>query len=216
MTKAFVITIMDNERSVQVADRCIASGKKFGLTIDKWAATTPKDDPQAEMFRLNLPYRNFSEVYSRQDRAAAAFLSHHSLWKLALESKEDIIIFEHDAVLVAPIPNVSGYQGCVSFGAPSYGRFETPRYLGLNELTSKKYFPGAHAYQISWQAAEVVMKKAKIEACPTDLFFHKDRFRFLQEYYPFPVVAKDSFTTIQSKRGCLAKHEYDETLYDII
>ena len=37
----------------------------------------------------------------------------------------------------------------------------------------------------------------------------------LGEYYPWPVEARDSFTTIQKKEGCYAKHNYGET-YDII
>ena len=41
--KMYVITIMENERSVQVADRCIASGLKFGHYIEKHKAFTPKN-----------------------------------------------------------------------------------------------------------------------------------------------------------------------------
>jgi len=33
----------------------------------------------------------------------------------------------------------------------------------------------------------------------------------LQEYWPWPVEAHDSFTTIQNENGCLAKHNYGET-----
>ena len=41
--KMYVITIMENERSVQVADRCIASGLKFGHYIEKHKAFTPRN-----------------------------------------------------------------------------------------------------------------------------------------------------------------------------
>ena len=34
--KMYVITIMENERPVQVADRCIASGLKFGIVISRF------------------------------------------------------------------------------------------------------------------------------------------------------------------------------------
>ena len=40
---AFVITIQDNPKSQQVADRCVESGKKNGLNIQKFRAFTPKD-----------------------------------------------------------------------------------------------------------------------------------------------------------------------------
>lgn len=41
--KHYVITIEDNPKSVEAAERCIASGKKFGLEIEKFAATTPSN-----------------------------------------------------------------------------------------------------------------------------------------------------------------------------
>ena len=51
-------------------------------------------------------------------------------------------------------------------------------------------------------------------AGPTDIFIHSSKFT-LGEYYPWPVEARDSFTTIQRKEGCWAKHNYGET-YEII
>lgn len=58
-------------------------------------------------------------------------------------------------------------------------------------------------------------EKENIHAASTDVFLSINNFPTLQEYYPWPVEAKDSFTTIQRQAGCLAKHSYGET-YDII
>lgn len=209
--KAYVITLLENERSVMVADRCIRSGKKFGLQINKWTGVTPEDNPIQLMINNGINYQGFlNSPYSREERAMSAFLSHYSLWKEAVKTKEDILIFEHDAIVVSPIPNVNGYKGCISFGKPSYGKFNIPRFLGVQELQSKTYFPGAHAYLVSWQAAEVLIKKAKSNAAPTDVFLNKNSFPFLQEYYPWPVEVNESFSTIQKEQGCLAKHQYIE------
>jgi len=213
--KSFVITIMDNEKSVSSAKRCIKSGKKYGIDIEMWEATTPKDDPKSILIKKGINPQGFIESYSRLENCMAAFCSHHSLWEKCLQDKEDILIFEHDAVVKLEIPNVRGYKGCISFGAPSYGKFNTPRFIGVQELQSKPYFPGAHAYQVSWQAAEVLIKTAKSRAAPTDVFLNKNSFPFLQEYYPWPVVCADNFTTIQNERGCYAKHNFGET-YEIL
>ena len=43
--KSYVITIMDNPRSVKVAKRCIESGKKFGVEVEHHPGFTPKDNP---------------------------------------------------------------------------------------------------------------------------------------------------------------------------
>ena len=39
--KHFVITIIDNDKSHYAADKCVESGKKFGLEIDYYEAFTP-------------------------------------------------------------------------------------------------------------------------------------------------------------------------------
>ena len=48
-------------------------------------------------------------------------------------------------------------------------------------------------------------------ARPTDVFLNIESFPWLEEYYPWPVKADDSFTTIQNEFGCYAKHNYGET-----
>lgn len=80
---------------------------------------------------------------------------------------------------------------------------------------SKRYFPGAHAYRITPAGARALVEQARRHARPTDVFLHTDTFPFLQEFYPWPVEARDSFTTIQSEAGCLAKHSYGDT-YEIV
>jgi hypothetical protein len=47
------------------------------------------------------------------------------------------------------------------------------------------------------------------------VFLHKERFPWLEEYYPWPVQAKDTFTTIQNVEGCQAKHRFNNE-YKII
>ena len=59
------------------------------------------------------------------------------------------------------------------------------------------------------------MAQAQIYARPTDVFLNRDVMPWLQEYYPWPVECRDSFTTIQKTEGCLAKHNYNND-YKII
>ena len=213
--KSYVITIMDNERSVQVADRCIRSGAKFGIDIEKFVATIPSDDPEIQAKNLDIPIDGFKEIYSRFENCLSAFLSHYRLWKECMELNQTIMILEHDAVIVDQIPVFKSFDTVMNLGKPSYGKAQTPMYLGVNPLTSKRYFPGAHGYMITPRGAKMLIDKAKTHAAPTDVFLSINNFPTLQEYYPWPVEAKDSFTTIQRQAGCLAKHSYGET-YDII
>ena len=59
-------------------------------------------------------------------------------------------------------------------------------------------------------AAKVLCEVAKQHAGPTDLFLRNELFDFVEEYYPWPVVVRDNFTTIQKEEGCVAKHGYNE------
>lgn len=209
--KNYVITIVSNHRSVHVAERTIRSGVKYGMDIKYFEAITPQNtDLDAMMKDEGISFDGFKEKYSRLNNCVAAFLSHYSLWKRAVETNEIITIFEHDAVLVDKIPDVP-FQQCISFGKPSYGRFNIPTQLGVGPLVSKPYFPGAHAYRVSPKGAEQLIYQAKKAAKPTDVFLNIHTFTGLQEYYPWPVEARDNFTTIQKQEGCLAKHSYNET-----
>lgn len=209
--KAFVITIMDHEGSIQVANRCIATGKKSGVDIDKWQATTPKDMPIEKLLKDNINIAGLHETYSRIANCAAAFHSHYSLWKHCIDINEEVLVCEHDAVFVNDVPNIIYFDKCISLGKPSYGKWNTPNTFGINPLTSKGYFPGAHGYIVKPAGAKEFIKQAKVFARPTDVFLSMKNFPWLQEYYPWPIEAQDSFTTIQNVNGCLAKHNYGET-----
>ncbi len=202
-----VITLMDLPKSVEVADRCISSAANFGIQVTKFNAITPKT---AEEFaqREGIPMNGFKEKYSRFKNALAAFCSHYSLWKECLENKQPMIIFEHDAIVVSEFPG--WFKGdIVNCGAPSYGMFNTPTTLGEGPLQSKTYLPGAHAYFIKPSGARKLISAAKDRAKPTDIFIGVGNFK-VNEVYPWPAKADDSFTTIQREDGIQAKHNFQK------
>lgn len=207
--KSYVITIMSNDKSCTVANRCIESAKKFGIICDMWAATTPADNIRLLFQKEGINPSKFHDRYSRLENSMAAFFSHYSLWKKCIELGEDLIIFEHDAVVVNNIPDFMNFDGCINLGRPSYGGFNNPRTLGVNPLSSKLYFPGAHAYRINVSGAKRLVEAAKEIAEPTDVYLRLENFPWLQEYFPWPVECRDTFTTIQHSIGCLAKHGYN-------
>ena len=126
-----------------------------------------------------------------------------------------LVVLEHDAYFTDAMPSYAPFASIINFGKPSYGKWVTPPALGVNQLISKQYLPGAHAYGITPKGAEQLIEKAKECASPTDVFISNKNFKGIQEYYPWPVEARDSFSTIQKTQGCLAKHNYNET-YELI
>ena len=218
--QALVITILDNEESVEAAARCIKSGDKHLTEVKMFPAITPSNcDVPALMKEEGIPEHLFTVTgYSKPKYAMAAFMSHYSLWKKSIEDNIDILILEHDAYFVnfVPEPNVLGKV--TSLGTPSYGSFNTPNHIGLGPLTSKPYFPGAHGYVVKPEGAKELVEKAKECAQPTDVFLCLRNFPDIKEYYPWCIEARDSFTTIQKELGCQAKHSYkkDAKAYKMI
>ena len=119
--KAFVITIESHTGSRQVANRCIKSAAKYHINIEKWKATTPSDMPIDMLLKDGVNVAGLHETYSRIANCAAAFHSHFSIWKNAVETQEMHMIFEHDAVIINDIPKGIQFDKVVSLGAPSYG-----------------------------------------------------------------------------------------------
>lgn len=206
----YVITITHNEESTRLANRCIDTAKKQGgIEVFTHVATTPEDDPLDIAKKLNIDIEGFREPYSRLENCVAAFLSHYALWVECVDHNQPIVIFEHDAVVFDAIPD-SPFNHVMNIGQPSYGKWNRPNHLGVGPLTTKRYFPGAHAYTITPAGARMLIDQAKVQARPTDIFLNIDTFSSLQEFYPFVAKADDSFTTIQNHKGCLAKHNYNE------
>ena len=156
--KAYVIRIKGHELSEQAATRCIKSAAKHGLEVSRWDAFTPKDKPLEKLKEMGINPAPFDEVYSRTLNCASAFLSHYSLWKECYKTNEKIVIFEHDAVVFSEIPTEVEFEYVMTFSQPSYGNYKNPLTLGVNPLTQKTYFGGAHGYIVKPQGAKYLIE----------------------------------------------------------
>lgn len=212
----YVITINDIPKSVEYAKRCIQSAGAHGTLVEHFDAVTPRNTDIYKMANdEGIDVNGFKEKYSRMDNCVAAFLSHYSIWKLAAKSSSHTTIFEHDAVVVNQLNSTIPFDKVVTLGKPSYGKYNTPSFLGTGPLTQKPYFGGAHAYRINAEGAKLLIEQAKVQARPTDVFLNNTTFPWLQENYPWKVEVKETFSTIQKTEGCLAKHGYGED-YDLL
>ena len=221
---AYCIRIKGLRQSETSALKCMLSGERFGLKIKPFDASTPEtlDADSRGILDWDLGDFSQSERYSRDGRVQACFLSHFLLWKLAINSGAPrILILEHDAVITAPIPvpPKKGYKVC-SFGRPSFGKFQTPGDGKPDEGKDRGYYPafsknqgaylgGAHAYAVSPEGAEALVREATTTGfCATDIFLSRNRFPWLLEYWPWPVKVDEYFTTVQKREGCEAKHQF--------
>lgn len=208
--KSFIITIMDNSKSVEMAERCKKSCLRFGLDPVLWPAVTPRhpnfDDLKE---KYGIIEENFDTGWSRPENAIACFLSMASLWEHAVEIDRPILILEHDAVMLGRLPSNFNFGWVCTLGKPSYGKFKTPKTLGTGPLVQKPYFGGAHSYTVSPEGARRLLENISTMSRPTDVYLNIENFPFLEEYYPWVFRVNDSFSTIQKEAGCRAKHNYD-------
>ena len=181
--KALVITMIDEPQSVQVAERCIESGKKFGYTVKKHNAYCPDDNPHKIFKEEGLPVSEFKidARFSRLEPCMCGFLSHRSLWMKAFKENQQLLILEHDAIFIDKIPLNVGFDGVISFGRPSYGQYREAKKPGVYKMFSKVggYMPGAHAYVVSPSGARKLLQHASENPGPTDLFLNKHDFPFI-------------------------------------
>jgi GR25 family glycosyltransferase involved in LPS biosynthesis len=99
--KAFVMRKAGDELSENLADQCIESGKKFGIEIEKFDGIY--SDHNAILEREGL-FPNPSIIKKLRNGYTGCFLSHYLVWKKAIELNEPILVLEHDALLIRPLP----------------------------------------------------------------------------------------------------------------
>ena len=201
----YVITIDTNPRSISASKRCIDSGNKVGLYIQLFNAFTPTHDPLKTLESKDINTKVFYDASagSYPESAAGCFLSHFALWEKCIETNKPIIIFEHDAIIINEIPlNIldgTGFDQVVNLGKPAHGEFKIPEGVGVDLFVASQGFKGTHAYAIKPSGALKLTEQAKVDASAVDVFINTKTFPFLQDLYPWPVISKLEFSTIQKQ-----------------
>jgi GR25 family glycosyltransferase involved in LPS biosynthesis len=112
--KAYVITILGHPLSEAAAERCIESGKKSDLDIQRFEAVIPPEvgDVMNDYgIEWNYPWEGEildfktglkKRAYQTRDPLAriACALSHYKLWHMCQDIDEPFLILEHDAKFI--------------------------------------------------------------------------------------------------------------------
>jgi len=202
--ECYIITIETNSESIKASERCVSSSNNFGLDTKIFNAYTPRHDPLKILKSKGINAELLSNTSSYKDAVAGCFLSHFMLWEKCIEINKPIIILEHDAVIISEIPsNIldgTGFNQLINLGKPAHGGFQIPEFTGVGLIQSYCRFKGTHAYAIKPTGAlKLIHQAKKTRIYPADGFLHRKRFPFLEELYPWPVIATTKFSTIQKK-----------------
>lgn len=215
--KGYVVTLMNLPESIKMAERCIESGKQFGVDVEISEAVW-KDIAMSELKKEGLSKARYDESWSNNDAVIGNFVAQYRVWNKIVNSNEAGIVLEHDAVFTNVVPALAGRGDIINIGKPSYGQFRSKVQQGIYPMFSKTggYIPGAHGYYLTPHGAQQLITKAKENgAAPCDLYLNNKTFPNIKEIYPWVVEARDEFTTIQIRKGCIAKHNFDNN-YKII
>jgi len=209
--KPFVITIKNHEDSEKLSNRCVETGKNIGkVEVNVFEASSPKDKPFEVFKDMNISVG--PKMYENSQRRCiesqcACFLSHYRLWEKSLELNENILVLEHDSVFTGVIPDIN-FKYLVNLAKPFYGmkRYKMPS-PGLQSYRNNKLF-GTHGYAISPAGAKRLIEHVKKHGvtAAVDNFL---TFRWMEEYYPWPIEANSNFSTIQ----LFAENESLKSLY---
>lgn len=203
---AFVITIDGLAHSERCADRCIRSAEAYGLSVERFPAITRYDALSALAAEgLTLDSRLFARVadepigHRREaDQGSwhlttpevGCFLSHFRLWQRCAAQSDPMMIFEHDARLLAPPPPIIPSFLAVSFRETSYS--------------------GAVGYRITPEASLALIEEARRNGIQPadDMLWHTVLEPHRIAYCDPPVVScdDDGISTIQYSRSD-AQHE---------
>lgn len=212
--KGYVVTLFNLPQSIEVANRCVKTAKKFDIDVELFPAVY-KDIARQEATNDNIKLGKWNPIYSDDEAVIGNLVSQHRIWTKIANGTEPGIVLEHDAVFVSEVPDLEGKGDIINLGKPSHCRIRHHNEPGIRKMV-QSYLQGAHGYYLTPKGASALLAKVKqIGAMPCDLFICKRHFPNIQEAYPWPIEAHDTFTTIQKERGCIQKHSYNDD-YEIL
>lgn len=101
--KAFVITLLENQISLTLANSAVDSAKKFDIELIIWPAVNGLLYGKEKLKNLNLN-KILKKVMIQRTGVLGCFLSHYELWMHCVNIDTPILILEHDAMFIRSIP----------------------------------------------------------------------------------------------------------------
>lgn len=219
--KAFVITLSGNEYSRAVTERCLKSAADIGkIEVEKFIAADSVTGPSwmsAYGLRWTWANNNTSpsvcpitglkqHPYGKLPAKIGCSMSHYSLWLKCIELNETILVLEHDAVFIRPMP-VFEFAGICQIndpaGATPRGKewSKAIRVTGVSKKTvlfddRPDGLAGNSAYLIRPQAAaDLVAAFHRLGVWPNDAIMCRQLFPYLEQYSPFITRVEQTVST---------------------
>lgn len=118
--QAYIITIPNHEKSLDLAKRCLASCKKVEMPAQLfYGIDGTSGQLQLSKHLQKAPYLSWLKVVDQHLSVTeiACALSHFALWCKCLELDRPIVILEHDAIMVRKYLHHGHYNSIVYLGS---------------------------------------------------------------------------------------------------
>ena len=218
--RKYVIYNQESKLSVESAQKCIEVAKNIGkIDVEMWNGISRYDSKEkVQEYDLSLDktflhlkddIRNWTQ-HSFEDSVVGCFLSHYSLWKESIRTKERILILEHDALFTKKFEDFI-FEGVLNLGKPIFGNddwknldeglnIRKPKLRGSNDLYWwGSYLHGAHSYIVTPKVSEMLVRYSHRKGIsPTDTFIKSIYFP-IADLIPFCTRQniESNFTLIQ-------------------
>ena len=178
MIKSFVIRKEGDELSERLSDECIASASQFGIIPEKTNGVYSGHDIILAEKGI-IPFYKMKESKKINPGIKGCFLSHFLLWEKCIELNEPIIIFEHDALMIRPLPdnieNMFSHILLLDYASrheyyehiiKSEGNLTVTNFdlltdsIGYKKI-NKTHFRGSHAHMIKPLGAKTLIESSK-------------------------------------------------------
>lgn len=175
-----------------------------------WANMNTEETTCKKTGLKHFPYRTKS-----LEAKMACSMSHYLLWKKCVTIDSDMLILEHDAVFTRELPGID-FTGAIQINDPQGGGYKGKEHSknmkdrnisGVFPLTRKRPldslvpdgFSGNSAYIVKpWAASDFIKAFKTFGVWPNDATICLQLFPWLEEYYPFITVVKQTISTSTS------------------
>ena len=182
--KAYIITVDDNEKSLDYSQRCQNSCDQVGMKWQVWPAyngiKNPIEVPDHGKNHAIMNILKITDHYLTRGEVACA-LSHISLWSHCATIDQPIVILEHDAVMLKKFQEHGSYNSIVYLGGREWVKDGWP-ILHIpphaTEGPNNHFICRAHAYSIDPPMAKNLLSyviKNGIHS-PLDIMMRADLF----------------------------------------
>ena len=225
--KAYVITLRNHAYSERKAAVCIESAAEHGLTVERWDAIGPdtaEDEMQACGLRWTWAEGNTRTVrcpqtglwqhpYGTLRQKIGCFLSHYTLWRWCSKVAEPILILEHDARFLRPLPEIE-FNGICQINCPEGATPHGAKWANMMCQRGPGVWPktrilpdgwpdglaGNSAYLIKpWAAQDLIAAAHRYGIWPNDALMCVQLFPYLQEVYPWVTLTEQEQSTTSVK-----------------